>query len=165
MPTYYHRTAGVRYFHGCYSLGDDTLWGVNREHQGTVNTRKALQSISALRPGGEQIVIMDNLLAHTGLRIARWAQKHAVQLCFTPTYSSWVDPIEAPFGPLRQFILANSNYPNHTVQTRKLQAYWLWWRNAHARVPEVLDAQHRERARIRSEKGYRWGRHDTAQVA
>jgi hypothetical protein len=25
-PTTYHRTHGVRYFHGCYSVGDDTLW-------------------------------------------------------------------------------------------------------------------------------------------
>lgn len=33
------------------------------------------------------------------------------------------NPIEAHFGPLRQFTLANSNRPNHTVQTRALQAY------------------------------------------
>lgn len=24
-PATYHRTHGVRYFHGCYSIGDDTL--------------------------------------------------------------------------------------------------------------------------------------------
>jgi hypothetical protein len=40
---------------------------------------------------------------------------------------------------------------NHTVLTRKLQAY-LRWRNANARHPDVLTAQRRERARIRSEK-------------
>ena len=28
----YHRTHGIRYFHGCYSIGDDQLWGVTREH-------------------------------------------------------------------------------------------------------------------------------------
>jgi transposase len=28
-PATYHRTHGVRYFHGCYSIGDDTLWGIN----------------------------------------------------------------------------------------------------------------------------------------
>jgi hypothetical protein len=27
------------------------------------------------------------------------------------------NPIEAHFGPLRQFTIANSNHPNHTVQT------------------------------------------------
>jgi transposase len=30
-PANFHRTHGVRYFHGCYSVGDDTLWGVNRQ--------------------------------------------------------------------------------------------------------------------------------------
>ena len=35
----YHRTHGIRYFHGCYSLGDDQLWGVVREHKGADHTR------------------------------------------------------------------------------------------------------------------------------
>ncbi|QHC26756.1 integrase [Streptomyces sp. GS7] len=43
-----------------------------------------------------------------------------------------------------------------TVQTRALHRY-LRWRNANARHPDVLAAQRRERARIRSEKGIRWG--------
>ncbi|RKN59697.1 IS630 family transposase, partial [Streptomyces klenkii] len=66
------------------------------------------------------------------------------------------NPIEAHFGPLRQFTLANSNHPNHTIQTRALHAY-LHWRNHNARYPDVLAAQRRERARVRSEKGIRWG--------
>jgi transposase len=28
LPATYRRTHGIRYFHGCYSLGDDQLWGV-----------------------------------------------------------------------------------------------------------------------------------------
>jgi hypothetical protein len=51
--------------------------------------------------------------------------------------------IEAQFGPLRSFTMANSNYPNHTVLTRELQQY-LRWRNANARHPDVLAAQRRE---------------------
>ncbi|MCW2940800.1 MAG: Insertion element uncharacterized 39 kDa protein [Actinomycetia bacterium] len=66
-------------------------------------------------------------------------------------------PDEAQFGPLRTFAMGNSDHPNHTVQTRKLQAY-LRWRNAHARHPDVLAEQRRERARIRSERHQRWGR-------
>lgn len=34
LPATYHRTHGVRYFHGCYSLTDDQLWGVVRERKG-----------------------------------------------------------------------------------------------------------------------------------
>ncbi|GHH56463.1 hypothetical protein FHS35_004145 [Streptomyces umbrinus] len=62
------------------------------------------------------------------------------------------------FGPLRQFTLANWNRPNHCVQTRELRRC-LRWRHQNARHPDVLAAQRRERARarVRSEKGIRWG--------
>ncbi|MCZ4120263.1 IS630 family transposase [Streptomyces sp. H39-S7] len=157
VPATYRRTHGVRYFHGCYSVGDDTLWGVNRLRKSAANTLAALKSIRAARPDGAPIyVIMDNLSAHKGAALRRWAKKNKIELCFTPTYASWADPIEAHFGPLRQFTIANSSHPNHTVQTRALHAY-LRWRNANARHHDVLAAERRERARIRSEKGIRWG--------
>jgi hypothetical protein len=87
----------------------------------------------------------------------RWETSNKVELCFTPTNASWANPIEAHFGPLRQFTLANSrhpNHPNHTVQTRQLHRY-LRRRNQNPRHPDVLAARRRERARIRSEKGIR----------
>ncbi|MBX4175995.1 IS630 family transposase [Streptomyces geysiriensis] len=157
VPATYHRTHGVRYFHGCYSIGDDTLWGVNHRREGSANTLAALKSIRAARPDGAPIyVILDNLSAHKGIGLRHWAKKNKVELCFAPTYASWANPIEAHFGPLRQFTIANSNDPNHTVQTRALHAYPRW-RNANTRHRDVLAAERKERARIRSEKGIRWG--------
>ena len=157
LPATYHRTHGVTYFHGCYSVGDDTLWGVNRRCKSAANTLAALKAIREARPDGAPVyVILDNLSAHKGVKIRQWAARSNVHLCFTPTNASWANPIEAHFGPLRQFTLANSNHPNHTVQTRALHRY-LRWRNANTRHPDVLAAQRRERARIRSEKGIRWG--------
>jgi DDE superfamily endonuclease len=133
----YRRTHSIRYFHGCYSVGDDRLWGVNRRRKGTANTLAALKSIRAARPDGAPIyVILDNLSAHKGETIRQWARKNRVELCFTPTYASWANPIEAHFGPLRQFIIADSHHRNHTAQTRALHAY-LRWRNANARHPDV----------------------------
>ncbi|GAA2325903.1 hypothetical protein GCM10010431_55030 [Streptomyces kunmingensis] len=101
---------------------------------------------------------MGNLPAHKGEKIRAWAKKHRVELCFTPTCTFWASPIEVHFGPLRQFTIANSNHPNHTVRTRALHAY-LRWRNANAnaRHRDVRPAERRERARVRSEKGVRWG--------
>jgi transposase len=158
LPATYRRTHGIRYFHGCYSLADDQLWGVVRARKGGDHTLAALKSIRAARPDGAPVyVILDNLSANTTPAVRRWAAAHRVELCLTPTYSSWANPIEAQFGPLRTFTMANSNYPNHTVLARDLQAH-LRWRNTHARHPDVLAAQRRERARIRSEKGHRWGR-------
>jgi hypothetical protein len=42
LPATYRRTHGVRYFHGCYSLGDDTLWGVTRRRKSGANALAAL---------------------------------------------------------------------------------------------------------------------------
>ncbi|RPK63183.1 hypothetical protein EES43_11670 [Streptomyces sp. ADI96-02] len=138
VPATYHRTHGVRYFHGCYSVGDDMLWRVNRRKQGAANTLAALKSIRAARPDGAPVyVVLDNLSAHKGTDIHRRATKHKVELCFTPTYASWAHPIEVHFGPLRQFTIANSNYPNHPVQTRALHACPRR-RNANARHRDIL---------------------------
>jgi transposase len=158
VPANYHKLHGVRQFHGCYSIGDDTLWGVVRNRKSAANVLAALQSIRAARPHGQRIyVILDNLSAHKGTKIATWARRHHVELCFTPTYSSWANPIEPHFGPLREFVLNNSNHPNHVMLTRRLQAH-LRWRNANTRHPDLLAAQRKERARVRSEQHRKWGR-------
>jgi hypothetical protein len=130
VPANYHKLCGVRQFHGCYSMGEDTLWGVVRARKSAVNTLAALKSIRVVRPDGAPIyIILDNLSAHKGATIRAWATHNNVELCFTPTYCSWANPIEAHFGPLKMFVVAGSNHPNHTVATRALQAY-LRWRNA-----------------------------------
>ena len=158
LPATYHRTHGIRYFHGCYSLADDQLWGVMRERKGADHTLAALKSIRAARPGGYRLfVILDNLSANKTPAIRRWAERANVELCFTPTNASWANPIEPQFGPIRTFVMGGSDYRNHTVLARRLQHY-LRWRNANARHPDVLAAQRRERARIRSERQRRWGR-------
>jgi transposase len=158
QPANYNKLHGVRQFHGCYSIGDDVLWGVVRRQKSAANVLAALKTIRAARPDGDWIyVILDNLSAHKGPKIRAWADAARVELCFTPTYSSWANPIEPHFGPLREFVLNNSNHPNHVVLTRRLHAH-LRWRNANARAPELLAAQRRERARVRAEKGRRWGR-------
>ena len=69
----YHRTHGIRYFHGCYCVGDDQLRGVTREHKGADHTLAALKSIRAARPDGYRLfVIMDNLAADKTPAIRRW---------------------------------------------------------------------------------------------
>lgn len=83
-------------FHGCYSVGDDQMWGVNRRRKGIDHTWAAMRAIRAARPDGAPIyVILDNLSARTNWRMKRWAAKNKVELCFTPTYVSWANPIEA----------------------------------------------------------------------
>lgn len=94
LPATYRRTHGIRYFHGCYSLGDDRLWGVIRRRKGGDHTLAALKSIRAARPDRAPIyVILDNLSANKTLAIRVWAKRNKVELCLTPTYASWVNPI------------------------------------------------------------------------
>jgi transposase len=154
----YHKLCGVRQFHACYSVGDNELWGVVRERKSVKNSLAAIASCRAARPDGEMIyVILDNLSAHKSKKIRAWCNKNNVELCFTPTYSSWANPIECHFGPLREFVLNNSDHANHTVLNRRLHAY-LAWRNANKRDPGLLALERKRRAEIRAEKGRRWGR-------
>jgi hypothetical protein len=129
-----------------------------RRRKGGDHTLAALKSIRAARPDGAPIyVILDNLSANKTPTIRAWAARNKVELCLTPTNVSLANPIEAQFGPLRSFTTAGSDHPNHTVLAREPQQY-LRWRNANARHPDVLAAQRRERARIRSQRQQRWGR-------
>jgi hypothetical protein len=92
----YHRSRGIRYFHGCYSLAEDRR-GVS--------------------------CICDNLSTNTTPAIRTWCSRNKVELCLTPTNASWSNPVEAQFGPLRQFTMANSDHP---ALAREMHAYPRW---------------------------------------
>lgn len=97
-------------------------------------------------------MVLDDLSANITAAVRRRAAANNVELCPTPTYSSGANPIEAQFWPLRMFTMANSDYTHHTVLARDLRSH-MRRRNAHARQPDILQAQRRERARVRSEQG------------
>ncbi len=73
LPATYHRTHGIRYFHGCYDLSQDRLWGITRLHKGGANTLAALKSIRAARPDDQPVyVVLDNLSANKTRAIRTW---------------------------------------------------------------------------------------------
>ncbi|MFD0883081.1 transposase [Streptosporangium algeriense] len=135
----------------------DPRWAGGRPRLLSPDDEAFVVATTTTRPDGAPIyVILDNPSAHKNWRIRTWARKNKAELCFTPTYASWANPVEAYFGTLRQFAIAGSGHPNHVVQTRALHAY-LRRRDANARHPGVPAAQRSEPARIRSEKGIRFG--------
>ena len=92
LPATYHRYHGVRYFHGCYDLARDQLWGVLHEHKGGAHTLAALKSVRAARPEGAPIyIVLDNLSCNTT------AARHGQQR----TRSSCARPRRTPAGPTR----------------------------------------------------------------
>ena len=128
-----------------------------RRRKSAASTLAALKSIRKPdRTGHRSTSSLTTCPRTRSQRSGRGRPGNKVELCFTPTYASLANPIEAQFGPLRTFVIAGSNHPNHPVLAHKLQTY-LRWRNANARHPDVLAAQRRERARIRSERQRRWG--------
>ena len=44
-------------------------------------------------------------MAARGVACAKWCEANDVELAFTPAYGSSANPIEAHFGPLRQFVI------------------------------------------------------------
>jgi transposase len=158
----YTKPHGSRQLFACYSIGEDRLWGSIERSKGSAATLRAVQTIRAGLDDGKPIyVILDNLNHHRNCTVREWCHANQVELVFTPTYASWANPIEAHFGPLRQFVLANSDHPDHAALARAIRAY-LRWRNTHTRDPRLLDAERRHRARLRSQAQRRWGQPRTA---
>ena len=158
----YHKPHGSRQFYAWYSIGADRLAGNLEPHKGAAPTLRAMQAIRASVDDNRPIhVILDNLNHHKNRDVRGWCEQHHVELVFTPTYASWANPIEAHFGPLRQFVIANSDHADHPTLGRAIRKY-LRWRNSHTRDPQVLEAERRHRARIHSERQQRWGHPKTA---
>ncbi|WP_416583220.1 transposase [Micromonospora sp. LOL_024] len=101
LPTNYHKLHEVRQSHGCYSVGDDQLWGVVRRRKSAANTLTALKSIRATRPDGAPIyVILDNLSAHKGSTIRRWTARNKEGDVADPVQPVFDMPFQA--GPFLQ---------------------------------------------------------------
>jgi transposase len=153
----YHKPHGTRQLYACYAVGADRLWGVIERAKSAKATLRAIQSIRARVDDSAPIhVILDNLNHHKSRIVRDWCDAHAVELVFTPTYASWANPIEAHFGPLRQFVIAGSDYPDHAALARAMRSY-LRWRNAHTRDPELLALERKHRAELRGQAQRRWG--------
>jgi transposase len=153
----YHKPHGSRQFFAWYSIGADQLTGNLEPCKGSVPTLRALKAIRASINDGLPIhVILDNLNHHKNRGVREWCTANNVELVFTPTYGSWANPIEAHFGPLRQFVIANSDHKDHRALARAIRKY-LAWRNTHTRDPAILEAERRHRAKLRSEAQRRWG--------
>jgi transposase len=80
-------------------------------------------------------IVLDNFSPHLATkkdqRVAEWAAANNVELAYTPTYSSWLNRIEAQFQALRYFTLDGTDHGSHREQASMIRRY-IHWRNRHA---------------------------------
>jgi transposase len=137
MRATYNRPHGVRHMMGAYDLATDRLYG----HVVTKKDRAAfirfLKYVRRLHPSGVRIgIVLDNFSPHLSTkkdqRVGEWAAANNVELAYTPTYSSWLNRIEAQFQALRYFSLDGTDHGTHAEQASMIRRY-IRWRNRHAR--------------------------------
>ena len=136
MRATYNRPHGVRHMMGAYDLATDRLYG----HVVTTKDRTAfirfLKYVRKLHPPEVRIgIVLDNFSPHLSTkkdqRVGEWAVANNVELAYTPTYSSWLNRIEAQFQALRYFSLDGTDHGTHTEQASMIRRY-IRWRNQHA---------------------------------
>ena len=84
-----------------------------------------LRDLVANQPRGKEIhVIADNLSAHKTKHVRAFLAEHpAVQLHFTPTYSSWLNQVENWFSKVSRDVIARGVFTSVGDLSRKLMRY------------------------------------------
>jgi transposase len=143
----YNRPHGVRHLMAGYDLSTDTLYG----HVVTKKDRTAFlrfcRYLRSLHPPEIRIaIVLDNFSPHlttkADQRVAEWAKANNVELAYTPTYSSWLNRIEAQFQALRYFALDGTDHPSHAEQASMIRRY-IRWRNRNAHDKQLRDLVNR----------------------
>jgi transposase len=140
----YTRPNGVRHLMAGYDLSTDRLYGHVTTKKGRTEFLAFMRYLRSLHPPRVRIaIVLDNFSPHLSTqndqRVADWAEANNVELAYTPTYSSWLNRIEAQFQALRYFALDGTDHANHKEQASMIRRYIIWRnRNAHDRALREL---------------------------
>jgi transposase len=85
---------------GGYDLSTDRLYGHVVTHKGRTAFLAFVRYLRSLHPIEVRIaIVLDNFSPHLSTkkdkRVSVWAAANNVELAYTPTYSSWLNRIEA----------------------------------------------------------------------
>ena len=131
VPADYTRDKGTRHLLSAYDLGKDKMYAHMKKHKTNVEFLAFLKYLRNLYPLYVFIyVILDNFSPHTVPRVLEYARANNIDFALTPTNASWLNPIEAHFGPLRKFAISNCNPKSHGEIARNIRRY-IAWRNRH----------------------------------
>lgn len=147
IPADYTRFNGTKHLLSAYDLSKDRLYAHMKKHKTNVEFLAFLKYLRRLYPFYILIhVILDNFSPHTVPRVLEYASRSNIEFAFTPTNASWLNPIEAHFGPLRKFALLNSNPKNHEEIASNIRRYIAWRNERHHQATKRTVAREKVRA-------------------
>ena len=133
----YNRLHGTRQYLSAYDVEGDRLTMRCYQRKRSREVLLFLKSIRAAYPARTRLyLILDNFSPHKHADVRKWAAENNVELVFTPTYSSWLNRIEAVFAGVRYFALGNTDYQDHDEIRRAIFAY-VAWRNRNRNAASV----------------------------
>ena len=120
----YRRLQGTEQFLGFYDVHTDCLEGLFSQHKRVVDIGRAFQRLRACYPRRRLYVVLDNLHnVHDHPTMLALMRKLHIHPVWTPTDASWLNLIEAQFGVLKRFTVANTDDPAHAVRRRRIYRY------------------------------------------
>jgi hypothetical protein len=120
----YRRLQGVRHFLGFYDVHADVLGGVFRPRKRIVDVLAAFRRLRRCYPTQRLVVVLDNLHnVHDHPRFLRALRQLRITPVFTATDASWMNLIEAQFGVLTRFTLADTDDRTHAERQRRIRAF------------------------------------------
>jgi transposase len=133
----YKRPHGVRHLLAAYDLSTDKLYGHIKLKKGRSEFLAFLRYVRSLHPETVRIaIVLDNFSPHLSTkkdpRVGDYAANHNIELAYVPTYSSWLNRIEAQFTALRYFTIDGTDHATHEEQASMIRRY-IRWRNRNAR--------------------------------
>lgn len=122
MRATYRRLKGTEQFLGFYDVHADCLSGLFCLRKRVLDISKAFCFLRHCYPRKRLFVILDNL-RNDHPRFLALLRRLRIQPVWTPTEASWLNLIEAKFGVLKRFTLANTDDPTHGARRRRIYAY------------------------------------------
>ena len=124
MRATYHRPHGVEHFLAFYDVHGDYLNGIFRSRRGVEEVSAAFRELRKCYPRKRLYVVLDNLHnVHDHPKFLALLKKLRIHPVWTPTQASWLNLIEAQFGVLRKFTVANTDDATHESRRNRVYAY------------------------------------------
>ena len=107
----YSRRAGTRYVFGAYDIHTDRLRTRMRPRRRGSDMLAFMRQLRLCYPARVRVYwIQDDLSANWTPDIREFAERNNIELVPTPTYASYLNPIECHFTPISQFVFGNADY-------------------------------------------------------